>query len=70
MMTGVSLARIAAISSEPMPGTRKICSVMMAPPNTIGICSGDQRHHRDQRVAHHVPQQHPACADALGSRAW
>ena len=39
MMTGVSLARIDVISSEPMPGTRKICSVTIAPPNTIGICS-------------------------------
>ena len=37
MITGVSLARIALISSEPMPGTRKICSVTMAPPNTAGI---------------------------------
>ncbi len=27
------------ISSEPMPGMRKICSVTMAPPNTAGICS-------------------------------
>jgi len=37
--TGVSFARIEEIKSEPMPGTRKICSVTMAPPNTIGICS-------------------------------
>ena len=27
------------MSSEPMPGTRKICSVTMAPPKTLGICS-------------------------------
>ena len=38
MITGVSLARIASISSDPMPGTRKICSVTSAPPNTAGIC--------------------------------
>ncbi len=38
MITGVSLAKIALISSEPMPGTRKICSVMIAPPKMIGIC--------------------------------
>ncbi|MND01378.1 hypothetical protein D3C83_203470 [compost metagenome] len=30
------MASIAEISSEPMPGTRKICSVMMAPPKTTG----------------------------------
>jgi hypothetical protein len=34
MITGVSLRRMASISSDPMPGTRKICSVTMAPPNT------------------------------------
>ena len=39
MMTGVSLARIALISSEPMPGMRKICSVTIAPPKIAGICS-------------------------------
>ena len=39
MITGVSFARIASISSEPMPGTRKICSVTMAPPKIAGICS-------------------------------
>ena len=39
MITGVSLRRIASISSEPMPGTRKICSVTIAPPNTCGIVS-------------------------------
>src|SRR5437660_1279621 len=39
MITGVSLARIELISSEPMPGTRKICSVTIAPPNTAGICN-------------------------------
>jgi hypothetical protein len=39
MMTGVSLRRMASISSEPMPGMRKICSVTIAPPNTAGICS-------------------------------
>ena len=39
MMTGVSLARIELIKSDPMPGTRKICSVMIAPPNTAGICN-------------------------------
>ena len=38
MITGVSLARIELISSAPMPGMRKICSVTMAPPNTVGIC--------------------------------
>jgi hypothetical protein len=35
--TGVSLRRIASIRSEPIPGTRKICSVTIAPPNTCGI---------------------------------
>jgi hypothetical protein len=39
MMTGVSLARIDEMSSEPMPGTRNICSVTMAPPKMVGICS-------------------------------
>ncbi len=39
MMTGVSLRRMASMSRLPMPGTRKICSVTMAPPNTAGICS-------------------------------
>ena len=39
MITGVSLRRMASISSEPMPGMRKICSVTMAPPKTAGICS-------------------------------
>jgi hypothetical protein len=39
MITGVSLARIALISSEPMPGTRKICSVITAPVKMPGICS-------------------------------
>ena len=38
MTTGVSLARIELISSEPMPGMRKICSVTMAPPKMAGIC--------------------------------
>jgi hypothetical protein len=37
--TGVSLVRIDEISSEPIPGTRKICSVTMAPPKMIGSCS-------------------------------
>ena len=37
MITGVSLARIALINSDPMPGTRKICSVTIAPPKTIGM---------------------------------
>ena len=31
MMTGVSFARMELISSEPMPGTRKICSVTRRP---------------------------------------
>ena len=39
MITGVSLARMALIKSEPMPGTRKICSVTSAPPKTPGISS-------------------------------
>ncbi len=39
MTTGVSLERMALISSEPMPGTRKICSVMTAPVKTPGIWS-------------------------------
>ena len=39
MMTGVSFARIALIKSEPIPGTRKICSVTIAPPKIAGICS-------------------------------
>jgi len=39
MITGVSLRRIASISSEPMPGMRKICSVTMAPPKMAGSCS-------------------------------
>jgi hypothetical protein len=38
MITGVSLARIELMSSDPIPGMRKICSVTMAPPNTAGIC--------------------------------
>ena len=33
--TGVSFARIAEISREPIPGTRKICSVTTAP---VKIC--------------------------------
>ena len=68
MITGVSLRWMASISSEPMPGTRKICSVMMAPPNTAGIGQRDQRHDRDQRVAHHVLQDHHALAQALAAR--
>ena len=36
MMTGMSLFCIEVISSEPMPGTRKICSVISAPENTVG----------------------------------
>ena len=39
MITGVSLARMELISSDPMPGTRKICSVTMAPPKIVGSCS-------------------------------
>ena len=39
MITGVSLRRMASISRLPMPGTRKICSVTMAPPKTCGIVS-------------------------------
>jgi len=39
IITGVSLARIELISSDPIPGIRKICSVTMAPPNNAGICS-------------------------------
>ncbi len=39
MITGVSLARIEVIRSEPMPGTRKICSVMTAPVKMPGIWS-------------------------------
>jgi len=37
--TGVSLRRIASISNAPMPGTRKICSVTIAPPKMPGISS-------------------------------
>jgi hypothetical protein len=37
MITGVSLARMELIRSEPIPGTRKICSVTMAPPKMAGI---------------------------------
>ena len=36
MMTGMSLFWIEVISSEPMPGTRKICSVISAPEKTVG----------------------------------
>ena len=68
MMTGVSLARIALISSEPMPGMRKICSVTMAPPKIAGHLQRDQRHHRDQRVAHHVLDDDDALAEPLGAR--
>jgi len=39
MITGVSLAWIELIRSEPIPGTRKICSVTTAPANRVGICS-------------------------------
>ena len=35
MITGVSFDRIELIRSEPMPGTRKICSVTTAP---VKIC--------------------------------
>ena len=36
--TGVSLANMELMIREPMPGTRKICSVTMAPPKMAGIC--------------------------------
>ena len=39
MITGVSLARIDVMRSEPIPGTRKICSVMTAPVKIAGIWS-------------------------------
>ena len=39
MITGVSLERMELISNEPMPGTRKICSVMTAPVKMPGIWS-------------------------------
>ena len=54
MITGVSLARIELMRSEPMPGTRKICSVMTAPGEDAGDLQRDQRDHRDQRIAHDV----------------
>ena len=38
MITGVSLARIEVMSRDPMPGTRKICSVITAPVKMPGIC--------------------------------
>ncbi len=37
--TGVSLALIEVISSAPMPGTRKICSVTIAPAKMPGSSS-------------------------------
>ena len=37
MITGVSLARMDVMRSEPMPGTRKICSVITAPVKMPGI---------------------------------
>ena len=39
MITGVSFARIALMRRDPMPGTRKICSVTIAPPKIAGIWS-------------------------------
>ena len=36
MITGVSFDRIELISREPMPGTRKICSVTTAPVKSWG----------------------------------
>ena len=39
MITGVSLDRMEVIRSEPMPGTRKICSVTTAPVKMPGIWS-------------------------------
>ena len=43
MITGVSLARMELISSDPMPGMRKICSV------TIGASEHGRHRQRYQR---------------------
>src|SRR4029450_616094 len=38
MITGVSLARMELMRSDPIPGTRKICSGMRAPAKIVGTC--------------------------------
>jgi len=55
MMTGVSLARIAAISSEPMPGMRKnLFGDDGAAEHGGHLAKAPPAYHRNQRVANHV----------------
>ena len=68
MITGVSLDRIDAMSSEPMPGTRKICSVTTAPVKMVRDLERDQRDHRDEGVADHVLDDGHPLGQALGAR--
>jgi len=51
MITGVSLERMELMSKDPMPGTRKICSVMTAPREDAGDLEGDEGHHGDESVS-------------------
>ena len=68
MMTGVSLARIALISSEPMPGNAEDLLGDDRAAEDRRHLQRDQRHHRDQRVAHDVLDDDDALAEALGAR--
>ena len=67
MITGVSLARIALISSEPMPGTRKICSVMTAPVKMVGICSATSVTTGISALRTHVLDDRDVLGEPLGA---
>ena len=60
MITGVSLARMASISSEPMPGNAEDLLGDDGAAEDRRHLQRHQRHDRDQRVAHHVLDDDPA----------
>ncbi len=68
MITGVSLARIALISSEPIPGHAEDLLGHDSAAEHDRHLQGDQRHHRDQCVAHDVLEHHAALRQTLGAR--
>ena len=49
-----------------MPGRLKIPSVMMAPASSAAEVDAQERHHRDERVAHGVDADHPPGGQPLG----
>ena len=57
---GRSAWPMAAMSSQPSPLIRKICSVMMAPAKIRNFAGRWRSYHRDHAAAHRMPQYHRA----------